>query len=748
VSAAVALMLEGMPEPTDLRRDHVGEQVLLSVRGRVLAGYHVRDLGMRNLAVVTLRSVGFSGRRVAQVLGLSEPYVATLYHRGLREGSAGVVRASGRPPKLSAENRRRARVWQDQGVSNVEIGRRLGVHDTTIGRALPSARPIEADRAEGQGELDLAAGCEPATQPAPAPEPAPRPETEPETEAGPEPEPEPESQPEPEPEPESQPEPEPEPESQPEPEVGAEPEAASWGSARIGAGCYQSRYAGAMLLHAFTDRVRVEEVFAAATGRGRGWRFDDTAILTATSTLFALGFATMEQAKHPDRAQVGPVAGIAALPQLRTLRPRLAAIADACDPLGLQRRFAQAMLAADPCESGVYFVDEHFMPYAGKLPVRKGYNTKRRHAEPGRVDTTICDAAGRAICFTVGEPSGLSVSLPGALAELRAVTGDDAKIMLGFDRGGAYPKVFRACRDAHADWITYRRAPLVAPKHLPVTATLHRGERTVEIVYTDETVTITGYGTARQLTLFEHGAPVLQILTSDLEACAGALIWFMRARWRIENVFKYLDFYGIDTLADYHATIEANTRLVDNPARAAARNRLKALRDELAGLNRWLGATLTGPEHDTRRLNRALTTTQTKIRTLEKTITEAEAKLRTVPAKLPANQIAPDAKVAVHRAHRRALQMVLRLLAANAEHWLAGELNAYLQDDNEYRAITRNLMHAGGSITYTENTIIVALDRPNSPKIARASALLIEQLNTDHPRLPGDPRPITYTITA
>ncbi|WP_176440084.1 hypothetical protein [Haloechinothrix alba] len=33
MSAIVALMLEGVPEPTNLRRDHGGEQVLLTVRG-------------------------------------------------------------------------------------------------------------------------------------------------------------------------------------------------------------------------------------------------------------------------------------------------------------------------------------------------------------------------------------------------------------------------------------------------------------------------------------------------------------------------------------------------------------------------------------------------------------------------------------------------------------------------------------------------------------------------------------------
>jgi hypothetical protein len=455
----------------------------------------------------------------------------------------------------------------------------------------------------------------------------------------------------------------------------------------------------------------------------------------------------MEQAKYPDRAQVGPLAGIEVLPELRTLRPRLAAIADGVDPLGLQRAFAAAMLAAEPCTSGVYFIDEHFVPYAGRLPVGKGWNTKRRHAEPGRVDTVVADAAGRAVCFTAGEPAGLSVSLPATLAELRAITGPDAKIMLGFDRGGAYPSVFTACRHAGVDWITYRRGKPVTPHALPVRATLTRGEATVEVCYTDETVAIDGYGTARQITLFEGGKPVLQILTSDTTACPGALIWFIRARWRIENLFKYLDFYGIDYLADYTATIETNTRPVANPARAAARADLKQLQAERDEHRQRIGAAHTDRTLTLAALNRELDTTQRKIHKLDKQITAAKNTLKTIPAKLPANQIDPDAKRAIHRASRRGLQMVLRLLAANAEHWLSHHLNAYLQDPDEYRATTRNLLHLGGTITYHPDNIHVELDRPTTPRLTRALTLLLDEINNTPPHIPGDPRPITYTIT-
>jgi hypothetical protein len=47
----------------------------------------------------------------------------------------------------------------------------------------------------------------------------------------------------------------------------------------------------------------------------------------------------------------------------------------------------------------------------------------------------------------------------------------------------------------------------------------------------------------------------------------------------------------------------------------------------------------------------------------------AAAKARdAIPAKLPANVIDPGAEAALLRAGRRGLQMVLRLLAHNAEH--------------------------------------------------------------------------------
>ena len=92
--------------------------------------------------------------------------------------------------------------------------------------------------------------------------------------------------------------------------------------------------------------------------------------------------------------------------------------------------------------------------------------------------------------------------------------------------------------------------------------------------------------------------------------------------------------------------------------------------------------------------------------------------------------------------------MILRLLAHNAEHWLSAHLNAYLRDDDEYRAITRETIIRGlaGVITNTQDAITVTLDRPDAPHVTRALRLLLDEINQTPPTLPGDHRRITYQI--
>src|SRR5271165_312859 len=687
--AAVALMLEGMPSPRDLHLHRAAGRVVVLVGSKLVAEYGETDLAMRNMVIVTLRRLGFPGWRVAEVFGLTPTYVSRLKTAASRQGAAALAGQDGpgRPRALGEDQQDLARQWREQGESDLEIGRRLGVAGTTVARRLAARPAAGADAGPRQEELEFAG---PAAGPGRDLEPA----------------------------------------AEPRPEPG--PRADSSQEQQQGEG---------------------EPECAAGAGRDAGgYRFADVALLSATSMCFALGAETTEQVKHLTASCAGPLAGLAALPHLRTLRPRLAGIADAADPLALQEMAARAMLAADPVTSGVYYVDDHFVPYAGAQPVAKGWNNKRGKAERGRADTHVTAHDGRAVCFVTGEPSGLSVTLPKALAELKKAAGPGAKIMLGFDRGGAYAQVFRHCRDQDVHWVTYRRAPLAVPARLPVITTITRGGKARQIAWAEETVQIKDYGPARQITLFEHGQVALQVLTSDFDACPAQILAWLKSRWREENFLKYAsENYGIDKICDYIAGIEANTKIVDNPARAKANAAVREAEKALAAAERDLARLLADPAISPAAKNsRLIPAAQKEIAASHTRLDAAAAARDTIPAKLPANVIDPAAQVALLRTCRRGLQMVLRLLAHNAEHWLANHLNAYLRDDDEYRAITRQTIIRGlaGTITYTPQAITVEIQKPGAPRVARALALLIDEINHTPPAMPGDTRPITYQLTA
>ncbi|HUY52466.1 MAG TPA: hypothetical protein VMV92_43310 [Streptosporangiaceae bacterium] len=721
-----AAILEGMPDPLDLHVHEHDGQVWVLAGSAVLASYRAGDTAMRNMTVVMLRGLGFAGQDVAAAMGLSAVYVSVLRSRARTEGSAGLARRRGRPARSGADARERARAWRDEGVADAEIGRRLGVHGTTVARWLGPRRPA-ADPAPGEAEPLFY-------------------EAEPETGA------------------------EPGPAADAEPAAQAQPDAAVTGPAdggglvpaglraagpRITRGSLYSRYAGAMLLHAFAGRVDAGAILASAAGGTKdrdGFRFADVALLSVTSICFALGAATTEQFRHLAAADAGLLAGLAVLPDLRTLRPRLAAIADAADPLELQAMFARAMLAAGPVLSGVYYVDDHFVPYTGAKPVGKGWNNKRGRAGRGRAGTHVTAHDGRAVCFVTGQPSGLTVTLPLALAELKKAAPAGTRIMLGFDHGGAYPQVFARCRQENADWVTYRRAPLAVPAALPVLTTITIGGKTRQVAWAEERARVKDYGEARQITLFEAGQVALQILTSDPGSCPAEILSWLKSRWREENFLKYAsENYGIDKICDYIAATGTNTKIVDNPARKTANTAVRTAQTALTAAREDLAAMLAGPAITAAAKNtRLIPAAQRKISRAGRALATAEAARDAIPVKLPANVLDPDAKIALLRAGRRGLQMILRLLAHNAEHWLSSHLNAYLQDDDEYRAITRQTIIRGlaGTITYTPRAITVELQQPGEPRVTRALALLLDEINQDPPSMPGDTRPITYQLGA
>ena len=730
--------LAGMPASLELRLEAVGESVVVSYGGRALACYERGDRGMRNLAIVSLTRAGVSGVEVGRLFGMRPEHVSRLRRQVSEGGSRALLPPRGRPVKLDRRAVARAYEMSDRGLAGCEIAELLGVSGATISRLLARRPRREVDRlaladntADGAdtGDQDGAdtddgadtgdgAGTADGSDTSGVIEAGVTAESISPADAG---------------------------------ERIASADAVDGVGVlerplRIGEGGGRSVYAGAMLLHPFLEKVGAGEVFAALDS-GPARSYDTTAVALASTFAFALGSCSLEGSKHLLRADAGLLVGVQRFPHLRTLRPRLGVLADAVDPLAVQVALSKAMLDSDREPPSVFFVDEHFVAYSGSRPVAKGWNTRRRHAEPGRHETVIVDDRWRAVCFASGPPQGLATGMLGPLDQLQSICGQ-RPLMIGFDRGGSYPKVFSELRDRGIDWVSYRRAPLPEPTVKPRASWVAIDGRRHYLRVADELVELNGYGPARQITLYQHGRVALQILTSDRTSAAARLAHLLRCRWCIENTFKYLEaHHGLHWLSDYQMDIAPDTALVRNPERSKALALLKSHQATVAELERKIGAHHTTTAASDTEADQQLSELRANLDATRNHAQAARAALKPIPAKLPANTIDPDAQRATPRINRRALQTVCRLLAYNAELDLARALNTYLADPDEYRAITRNLLHQPGHIHHTPTSITVTIDQPHAPRIARALTLLIDQLNNDPPKLAGDNRKITYSTT-
>ncbi len=704
-----------MPAPLELRLEAVGEDVVVSCGGRALACYERGDRGMRNLAIVSLTRAGVKGVEVARVFGISAEHVTRLRGEVAEGGSGALVRPMGRPRKLDRDAVARVYELSDRRVAGSEIAKLLGVSEATISRLLARrpAREVERLPVSELGEVsdlaDVTGGAETTVADLTAADVAQS------AECG--------------------------------VSVADLTGPVEVVGARIGEGGGRSVYAGAMLLHPFLEKVGASAVLGVLSS-GPERCYDTIAVALCGVFAFALGTSSLEGSKHLQLADAGLLAGIERFPHLRSLRPRLGALADAVDPLRVQVALSKAMLSADSEPPSVFFVDEHFVAYTGCRPVAKGWNTRRRHAEPGRHDTVIVDDRWRAVCFASGSPQGLSGAMLDPVDQLLEIC-DGRPLMLGFDRGGAYPKTFCELRDRGIDWITYRRAPLAVPTVKPRRSWVRLDGQRHYVRVADELVELDGYGKCRQLSVYQDGRVVLQILTSDLRTPAARLAHTLRCRWCIENTFKYLeDHHGLHWLCDHEMSIAPDTTLQRNPERTTALAQLRAHEQTIAELERQIGQHTTDSNAADTNPAETLCMLQADLYTAQAATRTAKATLKPIPAKLPANVIDPDAKRATPRVNRRALQTVLRLLAYNAELDLARAINTYLADPDEYRAITRHLLHQPGQIDYTPTRITVTIDPPHAPRIARALNLLIDQINNNPPKLTGDRRPISYQISA
>jgi transposase len=462
-----------------------------------------------------------------------------------------------------------------------------------------------------------------------------------------------------------------------------------------------------------------------------------------------------EALKEHSPAALGRVLGLDRAPEVKTLRRKLARLAATGRAADFGRALAQRRIAQRGQALGFLYVDGHVRVYHGKHTIPKAFVPQRRLAVAATTDYWVNDQRGDPLFVVTAEANaGMVKMLPMVLAQIRALIGQ-RRVTVVFDRGGFSPKLFVWLIDQGFDVLTYRkgRCPRVPGKRFRRRVGRLDGQRVAYVLADQEVRLLRGKLRLRQVTrLREHGHQTA-VLTSRRDLPALEVAYRMFARWRQENFFKYLsEEYALDALAEHDAIPDDPAREVPNPARKALDEPIRAARTELLRLQAEYGlGAFVQLEGETgavtfRSVKKVQAPLARTVRSALQRIKDLQARRAKLPVRVPVREAVREEtmRLAPERQH---LMNLIKMVAYQAESDLFAMIQPhYRRATQEGRTLIQSALADTADLTVTEHKLQVRLHPLSSLHRTRAIAALCDELNRSPVCFPGSRLRLHFSV--
>jgi len=468
--------------------------------------------------------------------------------------------------------------------------------------------------------------------------------------------------------------------------------------------------------------------------------------LVASVLLALLRIPRPETLKEYSPRDLGRIVGLDRMPEVKTLRRKLARLAAMKRSQELGLEMARRRIAERGRTLGFLYVDGHIRAYHGKRKIPKAYMTRTRIAGPATTDYWINDQKGDPLFVVTAEANAaMTRMLVPILQEVRNLLGTKRRLTVVFDRGGWSPKLFIIILGMGFDILTYRKGRFrhVSGKRFVSRKAKLEGRRVEYLLHDQAVRLLKGKLRLRQVTRLTETGHQTAVLTSRWDLRDIVVAYRMFERWRQENFFKYMrQEFLIDALVDYQAEPDDPKRSIPNPARKAVDKELRNARSRYAKLHEKYGSTaldyLEGRTPTMRAFTVAERQVQREIREAADEVTRLTERQKSLPVRIPLSE-APDAEKAMKLStERKHLTNVLKIVAYQIEGSLVELLRPiYPRTEDEGRTLIQTTLRSSASIEPNEKELCVTLAPLSSPHRSRAIASVCEVLNKMGTSFPG-----------
>lgn len=306
--------------------------------------------------------------------------------------------------------------------------------------------------------------------------------------------------------------------------------------------------------------------------------------------LLLLGFMALarvhsiEQLRWADAGEWGRLLGLDRIPEVRTLREKIAEITRHAENIReWQRRQSADWMAEDPDMAGRLYVDGHVRVYHGdQVALLRRYVSRQRLCLRGVTDYWVNDKLGKPY-FVVSTPltEGLQAMLrqtivPRLLADVpnqpteQELAADPRlhRFVIIVDREGYSPTFFKEMWSLRIACQTYHKHPgpdWPTDEFVDQEVRLPCGE-TVRMTLAERTTQLSNGLDVREIRKLGTDQHQTSVITMDLLSTTAMIMAHMVARWSQENFFRYMSQeFDIDKLAGYQAELFRESGTIVNP---------------------------------------------------------------------------------------------------------------------------------------------------------------------------------------
>lgn len=489
----------------------------------------------------------------------------------------------------------------------------------------------------------------------------------------------------------------------------------------------------------------------------------ETMLLDAVLRALA-GEPRAEGATRFDPAALGRVLGMDRAPEVKTIRRKIGVLAgtgkagDLLTALATHHLHGQGGSGDGGDLAAVLYVDGHVRAYQGTRKIGKVHSTRLKFPVPATEETWVSDSHGSPVLVVMAKPgTALTGELRALLPQLRTIIGDSRRVLVGFDRGGWSPALFKHMAGAGFDVLTWRKGatPDIPEDSFTEVAHVdaHGQTRTWKAADTAVDLALATTGEAFRMRQISRIVPArggatrqIHILTTDPAMPPGEVIYRMGSRWRQENYFRYARIhFDLDSHDAYTTTDDDPERSVPNPGKKKAYQKVVAARARYDQVLAETDAAMlamrtpdpgTGEVLITSAMHNAV---NAPLRTAETALDQAEAAHQEIPVRLPLAELSPGQQVL--DTETKLITHAIRMAAFNTATALVREIRTntgYARASEEAHALVRQALAGSGDIdTTSPGYLTIRLDPLPTKRATAAIGELCEHLTTTQTRYPG-----------